>query len=230
MDCKDPDIKHILDVDPDIICQFLDLIKNRYPTVDMANYYLETKLHVSGSSIAMANQRDFLSHFCTVLSNRNLDHEGRIAQLSAAEEHFRRAVIESYHNALRLKLAEVLKLYKKYMEEVIPYRKVYPDLSSAPDILTIRSSLKEIQELQIKARESKSRNQWDKDWKEGIKTYVDACDKTDDLEGILVHYISISSQFSKSQLLFSKKSILWISIGIISVIINVVLIIKMLLS
>jgi hypothetical protein len=230
MDCKDPSIKSIMDADPEIICQFLELIKKRYPEVDYANYYLETKLHVSGSSIAMANQRDFLSHFCTVLSDNTLDHEGRIAQLSAAEEHFRRAVIESYHNALRLKLVEVLALYKRYMEEVIPYKKMHAELSSAPDISTIRSSLKEIQDLQIKAREAKSRNNWDQEWKAGIKKYVDACIKADDLEGILENYLCIASQFPKGTVLFSNKSTLLISFSIISAIINIVLLIKIIFS
>ena len=51
----------ILGVDRSIIEEFLILIRDKYPLVDYANYFLETHTGASGVNIALANQRDFIT-------------------------------------------------------------------------------------------------------------------------------------------------------------------------
>ena len=210
----------IMGIDRKIIEEFLRLIKERYPVVDKANFFLETKLDVSGISIAMANQRDFLSHFCTVLTE-NLTEREQLDQLSAGEEHLRRAVIESYHNALSLKLVVVMRSYKKYIEEVIPYQKIYPNLASAPDINSIKAIIREIEKLQIEARKGKSKNRWNEDWEKGIKTYLEAFLKTENLGDTLEEYISKASQLAPRNVI-KKKPLFWVYAGVLSIILNII--------
>ncbi|MCP4681071.1 MAG: hypothetical protein GY864_01895 [Desulfobacterales bacterium] len=62
----------ILGIDREIIEKFLFMMKVKYPLVDYANYFLESRTGASGVNIAMANQRDFISHFCTILNNHSL--------------------------------------------------------------------------------------------------------------------------------------------------------------
>lgn len=212
------------DFDRRIIREFLNLIKDKYPIVDKANFFLESKLDVSGSTIAMANQRDFLSHFCTFLTEK-LTERQKLDQVSAAEEHLRRAVIESYHNALSLKLVDVIKLYKRYTEEVVPYQTSYPGLDAIPDPKSIRAILRDIERLQIEARDAKSRNKWDDNWEEGIKTYVEGFLMAEQLGDSLEDYL-----LKASQLKIKKRRFFWFYTGIISIILNIALIVALLIK
>ena len=48
----------ILGIDKEIIEKFLILVRDKFHLVDKANYFLESNTNISGSNIAMANQRD----------------------------------------------------------------------------------------------------------------------------------------------------------------------------
>lgn len=203
--------------DQKVIAEFLRLIKERYPAVDKANFFLESKLDVSGSTIAMANQRDFLSHFCTVLTQDLTDRQ-KLDQVSAAEEHFRRAVIESYHRALSLKLVNVLEFYRRHIKEVVPYQKSYRELADIPDIKSIRATLREIETQQIEARATKRRNCWDEEWKGGVTLYLEAFQKAEQLGDDLEDYWSRAIQLQ-----VKKRRAIWFYTATISLIANVVL-------
>lgn len=91
------------DVNEEILEKFLALVRDRYPLADKANYFLETKEKQSGINIAITNQRDVLSHLVTLLTP-GLSVDGQTAQLYTAEEHLRRAILESYETALNRRL------------------------------------------------------------------------------------------------------------------------------
>jgi hypothetical protein len=218
MHSKDLSINLINGVDPDVLKGFLILIKEKYAMVDMANFFLEIKTGVSGINIAMANERDFLSHLCTVLSDQELTPDKQKDQLSAAEEHLRRAVIESYQKAVEIKFSSVLDNYEKYRYEVVPLQKRYEPLADAPDFNSIRTKIKEINVLRMESRNAKRRNKWDDSWEQGVATYVKAFLDLEKLDDTLEDYILIARQCHNDN---KKREIIYISIGIVSIVINI---------
>lgn len=221
---KSPD--YILGIEREIIEDFLILIRDKYPVVDKANFFLEIHGGLGGASIAMANQRDFLSHLCTVLKDESLEYQKKYAQVSAAEEHFRRAVIECYQKGVESKLVGALELYVRYKEEVIPYKKIHADLSPAPDIADIRKDLDEIDELRQKGRKAKTRNNWDDEWEEGVDAYLKAFLKIKKLHEVLEDFLTKTSQIEKEhpEKIPEKpnKKFSWVFLSI-SIIINIIL-------
>lgn len=216
--------ENILGVERDIIIKFLELIRDKYPSVDKANYFLE-RSGISGINIAIVNQRDALSHFCTLLVDSSLTPDEKLGQVYVAEEHLRRAVIESYQKALTLKLLSVQEFYEKYKNEVVPYQKSYQDLGSSPNINNIKDTLRNINTLGDKGRSVKSRNKWDDEWEEGINYYLEAFLEAEKLEDTLEHYLAIASQIPIG---ISKKLKILIGIVVVSVFLNMIFLITLL--
>lgn len=208
--------KLIMGIDREIIERFLDLIKEKYPIVDKANYFLERQ-GASGINITMANQRDFLSHLCTVLSDHSLDRDQMLAQLSAAEEHLRRAVIECYQKAVTIKMTKVLQSVEEYKKHVIPLQN-NPLFGSAPNNLSIRVQIEEIEQLRERGRSAKSRNKWDAEWEAGVDSLVDAFMKAKELGQELEDFL-----LRASQVRVSKKQTYLAVWGIIATIITFIL-------
>ena len=196
MNDVDKSQEFILGVEREIVEQFLVLIRDKYPVVDKANFFLEIHAGTSGSIIAMSNQRDFLSHFCTVLKNKKLKLEAKHAQVSAAEEHFRRAVIECYQKTVEIKLNELLVLHDKYTKKVLP-RKGNEIFKDAPDALTIREKLNKINRLRRVGRSSKSQNTWNDNWERGVESYLDALVEIEALHTTFENYTTKASRTNK---------------------------------
>jgi hypothetical protein len=177
-------------IDKNVIISFLKLIRDKYSVVDEANYFLESRTGASGVNIALVNQRDFTSHLCTLLNNKKLLPEEQYAQLNSAEEHLRRAIIESYQRSVNIKIISINELIKEYKKRVIPNINKSKELAGAPDWLHISKKLNEIRDLRNIGRKSKSRNQWDEIWENGVKAFIDAFDQADNLEIELENYLA----------------------------------------
>ncbi|MCP4683117.1 MAG: hypothetical protein GY864_12345 [Desulfobacterales bacterium] len=142
-------------------------------------------------------------------------------QISAAEEHLRRAILECYQRSVDLKIISIAELLEDYKKRVTPYIKTIVDFEKAPDLLEITDELKEIKELQTIGRKSKSRNKWDEEWEEGIKKFIDAFLRAEQLETTLNNYLSKSPPPTSK----ANKLKLWQLIAGILFVINVLLII-----
>jgi hypothetical protein len=179
----------ILGIDRKIIESFLELIRDKYKIVDEANYFLESRTGASGVNIAIVNQRDFTSHLCTLLQKPELHPEQQAAQLSAAEEHLRRAIIESYQRSLNIKLVSISEILDQYKMSVIPKIGKNSDFKDAPNYSAILNKLKTIRTLQTEGRNAKSINLWDKNWENGIKVFISSFDVAEELESTIENYL-----------------------------------------
>lgn len=200
--------KKIAGVDADIIEQFLLLLKDKYALVDKANYFLESQ-GVSGINIGMANQRDVLSHLCTILDRPELSHDEQIGQLASAEEHLRRAIIESYQKGCTKKLSDFMATYKQYETIVIPLKAQDVSLTSAPTIESLHVRLDEVQRLRSAGRAAKAQNKWDKEWETGVVSLIEAFNIVVEMQRDIEGYISRAQQ-----IISSKNQKVWGHVGL----------------
>ena len=208
----------IMGVEREIVEKFFRLIKEKYPLVDKANYFIERNGGVSGINIGMANQRDFLSHLCTVLVRTDFEPEEKLAQVATAEEHLRRAIIETYQRAVTIQLDKVHKIFETYKKEVIPYQRSKAILASAPNTLMIRAIFDEVEDLRTKGRSVKNENIWNENWERGISFFLDAFEKLKEIEKELEEYILRAHQIK-----INKKTIFLALWGIVATIVSIVL-------
>ena len=202
-----------------VIERFLSMIENIYPLVDKATFFLELKCAHSGINIAMANQRDFLSHFCTLLKDTSLTPTQMNDQASAAEEHLRRAVIESYQKAVELKLFDVLSQLNEYKELVLYSKASHPSFADAPSLDHIKLILKEVQQLREQGRKAKSRNKLDDKWEEGVTRYIETFLKLEGLENDLEKYLTLEKEIRNSRHQYRNK---WLYVAVVSIAINII--------
>jgi hypothetical protein len=200
----------ILGVDRDIVEQFLALILEKYPKVDEANYFIEHNVHTSGINVAITNQRDVLSHLCTVMSQNGMSRTEKIAQIALAEEHFRRAIIESYERAATILNDMVLRQLDTYKSEVLPIANQSVMLS-APTLESLRSGFQQIAALRDKGRKAKARNQWDAEWEEGVASLVKAFSLLRDSQHIMEQYIIRAVAVKEHR---KNKTLHWLAIGL----------------
>lgn len=157
---------NISDYEKELLVNFLSLIKDRYSLADEANFFLEQS-GISSISVAIANQRDAVSHFVSFLSNPGTDKEDyRKHQLSAAEEHLRRAIIEPYQLAVDLKKRELLDLYEDYL--------TIPQNEQPLSTKEIDAIINTVIEKTIQGRKAKTANSWSNEWKQGVISFLDA--------------------------------------------------------
>lgn len=162
----------VLGVEWDLLEKFLCLIRDHYHIVDKANFFLERHSRYSGTNIGMSNQRDAVSHFVSFLSNTEVrDVEDRKAQISAAEEHLRRAILEPYQFAVASELETIRGLEEEFQRY---YRYMMPN--PVLSLQQLSSRISRIREHYDRGRESKSLNLWNEDWEAGIESFVLAMD------------------------------------------------------
>jgi vacuolar-type H+-ATPase subunit E/Vma4 len=169
----------ILNVDQKLIEEFLVLIRDRFPTIDKANYYLE-RTGVSGLNIAVTNQRDVITHLITVLSNHKLSPDEQRSQYHNAEEHVRRAIIEPYHKAVNEVQKKVITTLETYKSLVLP-ELGHAELNSAPNLVSINARLRKVAELTETGRNAKRLNVWNEQWDSGVQCLVEARDELEKL-------------------------------------------------
>ncbi len=208
---QNDEAEQICGVDRDILERFLILVRDKYPQVDRANFFLELNLGTSGINVGITNQRDALSHLTTLLTCPDLSREDKLAQLTSVEEHFRRGVIESYEKAVNLKLERVLPLYDAYKKRVLPICAKHDTLSSAPDVVSVAARFRSIKELRQRGRDAKRRNRWDAEWEAGTAAFVTAFTELQELEETLERYLVRSAEIHAAR---SAKRLAWCGIGL----------------
>ena len=227
-----PEEEKILGIDQDILIKFLELIRDKYPLADKANYFLETELGESGINIATTNQRDVLSHLVTLVKG-NFDRQKQIEQLSNAEEHFRRAIFEPYEEAINLKIKDLLKQIEVYKEAALPLIGKVNGFNNCPDNVQINARIRGIQENRARSREAKSENLWNEKWEEGVKlaisTFREVRSMEEDIENcILKAHALLKEQEEKEE----RKHSIWesryfgiggIILGILGIIVGIAL-------
>ncbi|MFA7062040.1 MAG: hypothetical protein WC156_14630 [Pedobacter sp.] len=200
--------RKIAGVDADIIERFLLLLKDKYALVDKANYFLESQ-GVSGINIGMANQRDVLSHLCTILDRPELTYDEQVGQLASAEEHLRRAILESYQKGCTKKLSDFMDTYKQYETIVLPLKTQDVSLTSAPSMESLHVRLEEVQKLRSAGRAAKAQNKWDNEWETGVVSLVEAFNIVVEMQRDIEGYI-IRAQ----QILSSRHQKVWGHVGL----------------
>ena len=211
-------------VDPEVIKLFFQVISDKYLVVDKANYILEES-GFDGLSIAIVNQRDFLSHLCTVLTDTSLDKNGQMAQYSAGEEHLRRAIIESYQMAVDMKMLSFSESYEKYKLSAV-VRSLPSQTSTIHK--EIMAKLEEIKILREKGRSAKSINKWNESWEKGVESLYEAYKKVGELQC----FLDDSFEVEKFKIANEKLNLIrkWKLIAGVSIALTATLVVIMLFS
>lgn len=199
----------ILGVDREVLEKFLTLIRDKYHLADKANYFLERNAGVSGINIAITNQRDVLSHLVTFLSRPELEINDQRGQYYNAEEHLRRAILEPYEKAVSIKENIVLTLLKNYKDIVLPLRDE-PELSTAPNLVSIDARLKKVRHHRKVGRNAKGENLWNEEWEQGLRSYLDAFSELEDLQREIEECIGCANTILQKKQERRSRKISWI--------------------
>ncbi len=159
-------------VEKPLVEAFLNLIKDNYIKADQAGFFLEERTGISNIQ-GIAHLRDVLSHLVTFLTP-GIPEDKRQEQISNAEEHFRRAIVEPYEIAFSQLLGRFSEIYQKYKESLLPVKQDHISLYDAPDEAFIDARLSEIRDLASKGRTAKSLNLWDQTWELSVASFIDA--------------------------------------------------------
>lgn len=205
----------------DIAVEFLQLVRDYYHITDAANYFLEGRTGESGINIAIANQRDVLSHLVTLLSNGSLTEDERRGQLANAEEHLRRSIVEPYQRAVEIKNDQFRKLDAVYKKKVVPLIE-NNSLENAPNLTSISARHRHYMELYADGRNSKHRNLWDAQWNVGVMKFQQSFEIVEELVNDMDKYISIAEAKVRSKWDNIIKWSGWV-IGIAGVLLTVVI-------
>jgi hypothetical protein len=192
-------------VSPAVLYLFLILLRDRYPLVDKANFFLELEQGTSGINVAITNQRDALSHLVTLLTRTDLTADQQLSQLAHAEEHLRRATFEPYAIAIQIETKKLLTVRTAFQDEVLPLADD-PRLSTAPDLTQVNAMLKEIRETLTMSRQSKARNTWDAGWEDGVASLVALFTKARQMHERLVGHIAVARLIREEQRQAEQRS------------------------
>lgn len=214
-------IEKILGVDRDLLEQFLQLIVEKNPQVDKANYFLEIQAHVSGINVGITNQRDVLSHLVTLLTHPDRHREEHQAQITAAEEHYRRAILESYEQALNIQVKTTYQLITAYKSRVAPLLNPGPPgFADAPTVEYIDNVLREIHACREIGRGTKARNRWDSEWEAGVQKLIEGFTRARELTSILEKYVNLAEHHHDKRK-DRRIALLGIAVGVLSVFVTV---------
>jgi len=176
----------ICGVDRRLVESFLLLIRDNYKKADQANLFLEQRTG-EANVYGITNLRDVLSHLATLLSTKTPD-EKRPEQLTNAEEHLRRAIVEPYETAFNKLTVQFDDLYEKYKRDVLPVQDRFPGLQAAPNAGSIEAQLEDTRGLTSNGRLAKAKNLWDPEWETGVTSFIDGYKKLSDLHRMLEEY------------------------------------------
>ena len=191
-----PDFRIII-VAPDQLEQFLAMIRDYYKAADEATYFLEEELGISNVH-GIANLRDAMSHFSALLGTADVDR--RQTHLHLAEEHIRRAILEAYETGIDDLTVRHSELYERYKSRLLPVKDKYPILRSAPNRLSIETTLKGIESRVTEGRSIKAKRLWETEWKEGVFAFVDAFGRLRELHSNMEEYWYKYEQLGRDKL------------------------------
>lgn len=188
----------------EILEKILSLIALKYKPLQHALIYCE-EFTGEKPTVAFNNMRDFLSHLHTLVVKWNDTNGGKQKQLTTAEEHLRRAIIEPYELA---SLAEIRGLDETYGRYVNLVPKVEHKMNPPPPtIQEISNKLKFIYGLRENGRTAKGENDWTPVWEEGIQHFIHATEIAQEWNNKLKSEIARADQFLR------EKRNFWIQIG-----------------
>ena len=193
-----PNARIIDTLDEEVIESFLRLLRDKYRLADTANFFLEHNENTSGISVAITNQRDVVSHFITALKDPALSKAKLMEQVSNAEEHLRRAIIEPYELSINLRLESLFRIIEHYKEKVLP-RGQQTGFATCPSLRQIEARVREIADLRNSGRSRKAKNIWDADWEDGVKAFVKAYELARELCLELEEYLVRVRQFEMAE-------------------------------
>ena len=204
----------ICGVDAEIVERFLRLIRDSYRKAHKSASFLED---VSGTTYTLitANLRDVLSHLATMLEEETPPEDWE-AQVTSAEEHFRRAIQEPYAIAVgkeRQKFDDLFEQYRKIYPLILRLQRKHHFFQDAPTVARITSRSRDIFKLVAEGHDAKRRNRMDPDWDHAVASYVEAYDQIEALNHQLGQYIH-----EYIALKFSRRSTLWTIIGTVGTI------------
>jgi hypothetical protein len=187
----------ICGVDRKLVETFLELIRDNYKKADAASLFLEQRTG-KANVYGITNLRDVLSHLATLL-NSGTPEEKRQEQLTNAEEHLRRAVVEPYETALNTLTVQFDDLYEKYKRDVLPVQDRFPGLQAAPNTGSIEAQLEEVRGLTSNGRLAKAKNLWDPEWEVGVASFIEGYKKLADLHRLLEEYCFKQAQLARDE-------------------------------
>jgi hypothetical protein len=187
----------ICGVERKLVESFLELVRDNYKKADAANLFLEQRTG-EANVYGITNLRDVLSHLATLLSPKT-PTEKRAEQLTNAEEHLRRAIVEPYETALNKLIVQFDDLYEKYKRDVLPVQDRYPGLQAAPNTGSIEAQLEETRALTSNGRLAKAKNLWDPEWELGVTGFIDGYKKLSDLHRLLEEYCFKQAQLARDE-------------------------------
>lgn len=157
--------------DKDILSKVISLI-TKYPLLEKALIHCGEIGRVK-PTVALNNIRDFLSHLHTLFSNwEELTKDDKLNQLAPAEEHLRRAIIESYQLAAEQEEKTLMETYESYNSTVLPLARKMNPVPLTND--ETREKMATINDWMIQGRTAKSENRWTATWEKGIEHFTNA--------------------------------------------------------
>jgi len=186
-----------------LISRFLTLIRDYYRQADKAAFFLE---HHAGKThiLTMANLRDVLSHFATMLDPAT-SAEQRREQLINAEEHMRRAIIEPYEIALGAISERFVRVHDEFNKKT----RSLNDKAWQVKRAEIERKLSEIREDAEKGRFAKTVPLGCPLWDEGVAALINAYDGMATLHSQMEEYLYANETPKR------KNGILLIAAGVI---------------
>lgn len=215
---------------PDLICgvdryvieRFLVLIRDNYRQADKATYFLEEQAGISNVA-GITNMRDVLSHLATALSPE-ISQEKRVEQLTNAEEHLRRAIVEPYELAFRERLDKFRPLYNNYVNKLLKVKDRYVELQNAPNAVSLNAVTRKIANLAEKGRGAKNGNIWTGEWEEGVSCFIEAYETLLELEATIRDYWN-QYESKKTTILGIQLGVWGLIIGVLGIVISILLVI-----
>jgi hypothetical protein len=189
-----PQPEQVLGIDRDILEDVLCLFRDYYHLATQANVFLELHTGTSGINTAITNQRDSITHLVTLLRLEEKTRDAQIKQLSALEEHLRRAFIEPYELAVALTEDRLNELFKQYKETVLSTSTMNNLQLAPPAADVIQTQISAINSMRETARISKTENQLNHNWADGAKAYIVAFSDMEALANRLEGYILQAKQ------------------------------------
>lgn len=177
----------ICGVERALVEKYLTLIRENYKKADKAAYFLEKREHESNVA-GIANVRDALSHLASLLDPAKTPDQRR-DQITNAEEHLRRSIIEPYEHALNKRIVRFEERYRDFRSKVLPVARRHPTLNEAPNLEYIESMMKRVNALSCNGRDAKTGNIWDPAFEEGVQSLIEAYETMMDLFQLIEGYV-----------------------------------------
>lgn len=172
----------ICGVNKEIAEQILLMIRDKFEDFDKGTYYLASLGY--DNDIGYRNIRDMLSHIKTALSKEANRKEKEI-QVSLAEEHLRRALVEPYEVGAQEEFKKTRDLYNKFTKLICSIKENEKQFLKAPAEDKLKEQLKSIYRHMETGRKKKSVNLWNSDWEEAVEEFTKAAEKAQEINNHL---------------------------------------------